>query len=86
MARKRQGAIAAIVAAGLLMGFTLGTAASASPHQVRTDDPDYAEALAQKQAERDANEQLQDELQAALENTNHVFPAKNSLLQLGPLR
>ncbi|MBN2177690.1 MAG: peptidoglycan DD-metalloendopeptidase family protein [Demequinaceae bacterium] len=72
MTRSRQGAIAAVVAAGLLMGFSLGNAASASS-QVRTDDPDYAEALAQVQAERDANEQLQLELQAALENTNRAI-------------
>lgn len=77
MTLRRQGALAAVVAAGLFMGFSLGTTASASsssPYSsLHTDDTDYAEAIAEKQAERKENDRLQDELQAALENTNRAI-------------
>lgn len=79
---RRQGALAAIVAAGLFMGFCLGTAASAVP-QPRMEDDSYADALAEKQAERQENERLQDELQAALEHTNsQIIQANNRLVDL----
>ncbi len=76
---KRQGALAAIIAAGLFMGFCLGTAASAVPRP-RMEDDSYADALAEKQAERAENERLQEELQAALENTNSAIVQANHRL------
>jgi murein DD-endopeptidase MepM/ murein hydrolase activator NlpD len=74
---RRQGALAAVVAAGLFVGFSLGTTASASPSSshsslsslYQADDTDYAEAIADIQEERKENEQALDELQAALEDT-----------------
>jgi murein DD-endopeptidase MepM/ murein hydrolase activator NlpD len=41
---------------------------------------DYADALAEKQAERQENERLRDELQAALEYTNQAIVAANNRL------
>lgn len=61
------------------MGFSLGTAASATS-QVRADDTDYVDALAQKQAERQENERLQEELDAALVNTDQAIVEASSRL------
>ncbi len=88
MTLRRQGALAAVIAAGLFVGFSLGTTASASPssshpslHQA--DDTDYADAIAEIQAERQENEQALEELEAALEDTEReIIEADRQLKDL----
>jgi len=77
---RRQGAVAAIIAAGLLLGFTIGTA-SATTSLPRSDDSDYADQIAQAKADLAANQQAQDELNAALEYTSAALIQTNNQLQ-----
>ncbi len=80
MSVRRQGALAAVIAAGLLLGFTIGTA-SATGSLPRSDDSDYADQIAQSKADLAANQQAQDELNASLEYTNAAIVAADQQLQ-----
>ena len=79
MMLRRQGAFAAIVAAGLMLGFGLGTVATAAPG-THSDDSNYADAIAAKQAERAALQAQQDSLDSALEDTNAAIVDANNKL------
>jgi murein DD-endopeptidase MepM/ murein hydrolase activator NlpD len=77
MTLRRQGAFAAVVAAGLFVGFSLGTAASASSSSPSSlhyaDDTNYADAIADVQAERQENERALEANNAALEHTEQAI-------------
>lgn len=82
MASSRKGALAAIVAVGMLLGFTVGTAAVAQSHPHNADS-DYADQIAQKQQERKELEAQAEAIQSALEDTAaEIVLADNQLKDL----
>lgn len=78
---RRRAAIAAILAVGFGVGMVLGGSATAVPGTVAAESQtDYAEAIAEKQAERAAVDKQLEEIESALEDTSAEIVAANKRL------